>query len=102
MGTRESGVIPFGNDYLFWSDAEGNITDWKKFHSNIIPIYAKGPNGEKVTSSCHSHLPTTPYITATDICTFRLYGELCELEEFSVSASGNFKYNLKTNKIEIE
>lgn len=104
MGTFESGIIPFGNDYLFWTDSEGTITNWKKFHSRIIPTQSKGPNGEKVVSAVHSHLKTTPYITATDICTFRLYGELCGLEEFMVlcTATGKYyKYSLKTNKIEI-
>ncbi|MBK7712557.1 MAG: hypothetical protein IPJ37_17530 [Bacteroidales bacterium] len=105
MGTPESGVVPFGNDYLFWADSKGAITNWKKFHSRMIPAQSKGPNGEKVVSAIHSHLKTTPYITATDICTFRLYGELCEMDEFSVysPAIGKyFKYRLKENKIEIE
>jgi hypothetical protein len=105
MGTTESGVIPFGNDYLFWADSEGIIIRWKKFHSRMIPAYSKGSNGEKVVTSFHSHLKTTPHITATDICTFRLYGELCKMEVFGVlcTATGKYyKYNLKTNKIEIE
>lgn len=104
MGTSEAGVIPFGNDYLFESDIEGNITNWKKFHSRMIPTYSKGPNGEIVVSVIHSHLKTTPYITATDICTFRLYGELCGIGEFMVlcTATGKYyKYILKTNTIEI-
>lgn len=104
MGTSESGVVPFGNDYLFWADLNGNITKWKKFHSRMIPVQSKGPNGEKVLSAIHSHLKTTPYITATDICTFRLYGGLCEMEEFMVlcTATGKYyKYAIKTNKIEI-
>lgn len=105
MGTKESGVIPFGNDYLFWSDSKGNITNWKKFHSRMIPTYTKDDKGRKVTSSIHSHLKTTPYITATDICTFRLYGELCGMEEFSVLCTATkkiYKYNLKSDKIETE
>lgn len=104
MGTSESGIIPFGNDYLFLADSQGNITNWKKFHSRMIPAQSKGPNGEKVVSSIHSHLKTTPYITATDICTFRLYGEFCDLEEFMVLCTATdkyYKYSLKTNKIEI-
>lgn len=104
MGTPESGTVPFGNDYLFWADSNGTITNWKKFHSRMIPTRSKGPNGEKVVSAIHSHLKTTPYITATDICTFRLYGGLCDLEEFMVlcTATGKYyKYSLKTNKIEI-
>lgn len=104
MGTSTSGIIPFGNDYLFWTDLTGKISNWKKFHSRMIPAQSKGPNGEKVISAIHSHLKTTPYITATDICTFRLYGEFCEMEEFMVlcTATGKYyKYNIKTNKIEI-
>ncbi len=104
MGTHEDGVIPFGNDYLFVSDTLGNIKTWQKLHSIMIPTYSK-MGGAKVTSSSHSHLKTTPYITATDICTFRLYGKLCGQKEFSVlsTATGKYyKYNLKTNKIKIE
>lgn len=104
MGTPESGLIPFGNDFLFWTDLNGTITNWKKFHSRMIPAQSKGPNGEKVVSAIHSHLKTTPYITATDICTFRLYGGLCDMEEFMVlcTATGKYyKYSIKTNKIEV-
>lgn len=104
MGTSQNGVIPFGNDYLFSADKDGNIQEWRKFHSGIIPAEAVGPNGEKVISAIHSHLKSTPYITATDICTFRLYGELCGLQEFMVYSTAfglYFKYDIKTNKIEI-
>lgn len=104
MGTSDAGVIPFGNDFLFKADKAGTITEWKKFHSRMIPAFSKGPNGEKVISAIHSHLKTTPYITATDICTFRLYGELCGLEEFMVLCTATdkyYKYNLKSNTIEI-
>jgi len=104
MGTTESGIIPFGNDYLFWADSKGTITNWQKFHSRLIPAQSKAPKGEKVVSAIHSHLKTTPYITATDICTFRLYGSLCGMEEFMVlsTATGKYyKYSLNTNKIEV-
>ena len=104
MGTSETGVIPFGNDYLFKSDLDGNITNWKKFHSRMIPIKTKVVNGHKVKSSYHSHLNTTPFITATDVCTFRLYGENTDMEDFSVLCTATDKiytYNLKTNKITI-
>ena len=104
MGTSESGIIPFGNDYLFQSDLDGNIVKWKKFHSRIIPAQTEMPNGEKVILAVHSHLKSTPYITATDVCTFRLYGRLYGMKEFMVlsTATGKyFKYNIDTNKIEI-
>lgn len=104
MGTSEPGVIPFGNDYLFRTDGSGTITEWRKFHSRMIPAYSKGPNGEKVVSAIHSHLKTTPYITATDICTFRLYGDFCGMEEFMVLCTATekyYKYNMKTNTIKV-
>jgi len=104
MGTSKSGIIPSGNDYLFRTDFNGIIIMWKKFHSRLIPVPSKAPDDEKIKSTTHSHLKTTPYITATDICTFRLYGKLCDMDEFTVlcTATGKFyKYNINTNKISI-
>lgn len=104
MGTSQHGVIPFGNDYLFRTDKAGYIIYWKKFHSRLIPAESETPNGEKVISAIHSHLKTTPYITATDICTFRLYKDQCKIENFRVlcTATGKYyEYNPTTNKIEI-
>lgn len=104
MGSSKAGIVPFGNDYLFESDASGAITGWKKFHSRMIPVYCNWPEEKKVVSAIHSHLKTTPYITATDICTFRLYGAFCGLEEFMIysTATGKYyKYDIKTNTIEI-
>jgi len=101
MGTSQSDVIPFGNDYLFIADKNGKIKKWQKFHSGLIfaPTTYKGA---EVTSHSHSHLRTTPLITATDICTFMLYAPFTEMEEFSVysPALGMYMtYNLKTNEI---
>lgn len=104
MGTSKTGVIPFGNDYLFKANSKGKITYWKKFHSRMIPAMAEF-NGQKVRESFHSHLRTTPYITATDICTFRLYAQYTELKKFSVyspSIGKTMTYNIESNKIEIE
>jgi hypothetical protein len=104
MGTNESDIIPFGNDYLFRADLDGNIKTWKKFHSRLIPIQSKMPTGEIITSATHSHLRTTPYITATDICTFRLYSPFTEITEFKVysPALGKYmKYDIVNNTIEM-
>lgn len=104
-GTSQTDIIPFGNDYLFIADSEGNIESWKKFHSTLIPIQTKGPNGEIVIMPVHTHLRTTPLITATDICTFRLYGSLYQINEFMVysPAIGKYmKYSIKENNITIE
>lgn len=104
MGTSRKDVIPFGNDYVFFTDEKGNIESWHKFHSRMIPGYTK-MNGEKVISMTHSHLRTTPLITSTDICTFMLYAPLYDINEFSVysPAIGKYmKYDLKENKITIK
>lgn len=102
-GTSQSGIIPFGNDYLFYSDKEGVISSSKRFHSRLIPTMTAMANGGKVTMTTHSHLKTTPFISATDICTFKLYAPLTPVEEFSVYSSalgGYMKYNYKKDTLE--
>lgn len=101
-GASEAGVIPFGNDYLFISDKDGNIIANKRFHSRLIPVFTSGENGT-LTMATHSHLRTTPFISATDICTFRLYAPFSKLEEFSVYSPAlqtYMKYNYKKDTLE--
>lgn len=101
-GASKNDVIPFGNDYLFISDKNGKIIDHKKFHSRLIPTFTKDQNGGTVTMSTHSHLKTNPLISATDICTFKLYAPLSNLEKFSVyspALSTYFEYNMKTDTL---
>lgn len=104
-GTSKSGVIPFGNDYLFVSDKEGIIQDYKKFHSRIIPTLSP-EDGATLNMTTHSHLRTNPFISATDICTFRLYAPFFpSLKEFSVyspALSAYMIYNLKDQKISVD
>lgn len=103
-GSNKSGIIPFGNDYLFLTDNYGNIQSWKKFHSRLIALESKGPEGEDVREMIHSHLRTEPFISATDVCTFMLYAKLCGLNSFQVYSpelSKYFRYRLDKNKIEI-
>ncbi|GHV34973.1 hypothetical protein FACS1894178_3560 [Bacteroidia bacterium] len=104
MGTSQNDVIPFGNDYLFIADKNGKIKEWQKFHSRIIPGYTKF-DGNKVIELTHSHLRTTPLMTATDICTFMLYAPLYDIDAFSVysPALGKYmKYILKDNEITVK
>ena len=104
-GTSQSQIIPFGNDYLFYADENGNITSWKKFHSRLISTQTVGPSGEEVRGLTHSHLRAEPFISATDICTFKLYGVLYNIDEFSVYSpelSIYFIYNSKKDTIKIE
>ena len=104
-GTSQSNVIPFGNDYFFETDAAGNVKDWKKFHSRLIPQSTVVPNGGKLIMAIHSHLRTSPFISATDICIFKLYGKLFDMEKLSVysPAFGKyFVYNSTTNTITVK
>ena len=104
MGTSQSDVIPFGNDYLFVANEKGVIKSWHKFHSGII-FSPTTYEGNKVTYLTHSHLRTTPLITATDICTFMLYAPLYDIEEFSVYSTAlqiYMVYNIKTNEVTIK
>lgn len=103
-GTHQTEVIPFGNDYIFQTDEEGKVLSWRKFHSRLIPAMTKMSDGANVTSVMHSHLRSEPFISATDICTFKLYGPLYGLKEFSVyspALSRYFTYNLTEDTIEI-
>lgn len=103
LGTGKKDVIPFGNDYIFFGDKKGKIKSWRKFHSRLIYSPTEY-EGNKVLSLTHSHLKTEPFISATDICTFKLYGSLYGLNEFEVLSTGlkkYFKYKLKENEIEI-
>jgi hypothetical protein len=102
-GTEQENVIPFGNDYIFITNKKGKIKSWHKFHSRLIPGYTMY-DGNKVTEMTHSHMRTTPLITATDICTFMLYAPLYDIDAFSVysPAIGKYmKYNWKENAITV-
>jgi len=97
----EEDIIPFGNDYLFIANKKGKIKRWYNFHSEFIPWHPI-VDGNRVTEVSHSHLTTTPLVTATDICTFKLYAPLYDIDEFFVysTALGKYmKYNWKKNEI---
>jgi hypothetical protein len=101
-GTSQHDIIPMGNDYIFFSDENGEITSWRKFHSRLIATQTK-INGEKVTGITHSHLRSEPFISATDICTFKLYGNYYGLKQFKVlstALSKYFTYDADKNTIE--
>ena len=82
-GTTLNKIIPFGNDFLFITDQDGNVESWQKFHSRFLAMQTE-IDGEKVLNSIHSHLETTPFITATEIATFKLYAPLYDIPSFSI------------------
>ena len=105
-GTTLSKIIPFGNDFLFITDKDGNVESWQKFHSVLLPTQKETEvNGIEVNRIGHSHLETTPFITATEIATFKLYAPLCDISTFFVMSPALDKvmiYDLQTDKITIE
>lgn len=103
-GTSKSNLIPFGNDYVFFADKNAVISSWRKFHSRLISTPTKY-EGETVRGITHSHLVAEPFITATDICTFRLYGSISGVKMFKVlstALSKVFTYDLESNTITVE
>lgn len=64
--------VILGNDYLISFDKDNNIIKKTKLHNNLIPLGTGGR--EPIKASSHQHLSeTSPFITATDICAFKLW-----------------------------
>ena len=73
-GPKVNGVVIFGNDYLITFDNDNKLLNRKMLHRNIIPANYGPVNGQIQVGAIHSHLAETgDFITATDICTLRLY-----------------------------
>ncbi len=105
MGTTEHDIIPLGNDYLFWVSEEGQITAWKKFHKTMLAVKTRTEKNDKIIAVTHSHLSATPLISATDICTMKLYGVLYDIQELQVYSTALdcvFTYHIKTDKITVK
>ena len=64
--------VLLGNDYLINFDKDNDIIKKTKLHNNLIPLGTGGQDAIKASS--HQHLgETSPFITATDICAFKLW-----------------------------
>jgi hypothetical protein len=76
-GPDISGVVVFGNDYLITFDKNNNMVSKRHLHKNIIPVQYQKPSADNTQidiAGMHIHLPETgDFITATDICTLKLY-----------------------------
>ena len=102
QGTNKSKLIPFGNDYSFDFDANGEMIASRTYHNSFIPIDFSDKNGN-IHKCTHSHFDDNPYITPTDIATFLLYGhDLYGMKTFSVYSKAYncyFTYNAETATI---
>lgn len=90
-GTSQSGIVPFGNDYLI-RFKDSVITSKEAIHKSLIPISNEDINttAASVPTIVHLHLHgLSLYMTPTDICTAMLYGPYLQVESF-VSVSEKY------------
>ena len=84
LGTTQHGVIPFGCDFSYDCDSEGNVKGFRRYHKTYIPTQLKMDDGSPVLYAVHSHLRFCPLIAPTDIALFLLYGYEAGLSGFKV------------------
>ena len=87
LGTAQHGVIPFGCDFSYDCDSEGNIKGFRRYHRTYIPAQLKMDDGSPVLYAVHSHLRFCPLIAPTDIALFLLYGYEAGLSGFKVAST---------------
>lgn len=64
--------VLLGNDYLISFNKDNDIIKKTKLHNNLIALGTGGK--DTIRASSHQHLgETSPFITATDICAFKLW-----------------------------
>ena len=105
LGTTQHGVIPFGCDFSYDCDSEGNIKGFRRYHKTYIPTQLKMDDGSPVLSVVHSHLRTCPLIAPTDIALFLLYGYEAGLSGFKVLSTAYhcvFSFDPETYEINVE
>ena len=93
--------VLLGNDYLINFDKDDTIIKKTKLHNNLIPLQTGGK--EPITASSHQHLgETSPFITATDICAFKLWkGKTTWVISFVVSAGYVSAWHFRDEFLEI-
>ena len=93
--------VLLGNDYLINFDKDNNIIKKTKLHNNLIPLGTGGI--DTIKASSHQHLgETSPYITATDICAFKLWkGRTTWVISFIVSTGYVSAWHFRDEFLEI-
>ncbi|QNR85057.1 hypothetical protein H9N25_00665 [Pedobacter riviphilus] len=93
--------VLLGNDYLINFDKDNDIIKKTKLHNNLIPLGTGGK--EAIKASSHQHLgETSPFITATDICAFKLWkAKTTWVISFIVSAGYVSAWHFRNEFLEI-
>ena len=99
-GPQVSGVVVFGNDYLLTFDKNNKLLEKKQLHQNIIPV-EYGKTEEVVFGTMHNHAPESgDFISATDICTLRLYQKMAKWKQHMVISQHYVSiWNCETNRL---
>ena len=105
LGTSQHGIIPFGCDFSYDCDSEGNIKAFRRYHKTYIPAVLKMEDGSAVREIFHSHLSICPLMAPTDIALFLLYGYEAGLSGFNVLSTVyhcRFAFDPETYEIKVE
>lgn len=105
LGTSQHGIIPFGCDFSYDCDSEGNIKAFRRYHKTYIPAVLKMEDGSAVREIFHSHLSICPLMAPTDIALFLLYGYEAGLSGFNVLSTVYhclFAFDPETYEIKVE
>ena len=102
-GPKKTGVVIFGNDYLFTFDNKNKLIEKKRLHMSLIAIeYGReSKDGEEVLGSAHTHLPITGNLmTPTDICTLLLYARFAKWKQHMVISEKYMNiWNCESNRL---
>lgn len=105
LGTSQRGIIPFGNDFSYDCDREGNIKEFRRYHKTYIPAELTMDDGSRVVSIVHSHTDVCAYIAPTDIALFHLYGyEMTRVKSLMIVSTVfhcYFSYDAETREITV-
>lgn len=89
-GPQKQGVVVFGNDYLLTFDGQNKLTEKKRLHKNINSIESNLQGKNQAVATIHSHVAETgDLITATDICTLKLYARYTTWQQHYVLSQRN-------------
>ncbi|PCJ95913.1 MAG: hypothetical protein COA50_08120 [Flavobacteriaceae bacterium] len=87
-GSKLSGVVVLGNDYLITFDKNNIVKTMKPLHKNILTFEYNEKTEDAV--SMHSHVHSTGnLITPTDLCTLMLYGDYVNWKQHVVLSKKN-------------
>ena len=84
LGTAKNGVTPFGCDFSYDCDSEGNVKAFRRYHKTTLLLPTTLDDGSPAVKTAHTHLEMCPLMAPTDIAIFLLYGVPAGMKESAV------------------